>query len=93
MIDDTDFGDVLIEGNPKGIRGGRVDGDVVKPPTPRYVRTGAKSEVLAYQCAIRLLRGESYVSIESSLQARGVDNTEAILQRACDMALMDRDRE
>lgn len=82
MTDDTDFGDVLID-TPAGLRGGKVD--VLNSPT--YGKTSAKAEVLAYQCAIRLLRGESFVAIESSLQARGVDNTEAILERACDMAL------
>ena len=57
---------------------------------PRYKKTGAKASVLAYQCAIRLLRGESPVSVESSLQARGIDNTEKIMEDAFAMALQKR---
>lgn len=56
-----------------------------------YKRTGAKLETLVYQCAVRLLRGESPVSIESSLQARGVDNVDVIMARAEKLALERRD--
>lgn len=58
---------------------------------PRYKRTGAKAEVLAYQCAVRLLRGESPTVVESSLQARGVDNVERIMALAYAMALEKRE--
>lgn len=87
MSDETDFGDVLIPDS-GGLRGGRPD--VVKEPTaplPRYVRTGESAEVLAYQCGIRLLRGESWVSIESSLAARGVGDVDRIMEMAAKMAL------
>lgn len=47
-----------------------------------YGRTGEKKETLAKQAAIRLLRGESWVAVESSLQARGVDNTDEIMRLA-----------
>jgi hypothetical protein len=43
--------------------------------------------VLAYQCALRLLRGESPVAVESSLQARGIDKVDAIMELAFEMAL------
>lgn len=52
-----------------------------------YKRTGAKLETLAYQCAIRLLRGESPIAVESSLQFRGIDQTERIMELAYEMAL------
>jgi hypothetical protein len=95
-MDETDFGDLLIseeELKPAGLRGGRAD--VVNIPTPipltqpvpRYSRTGDSAEVLAYQCGIRLLRGESWVSIESSLAARGVGDVDRIMEMAATMAL------
>ena len=51
----------------------------------RYKPTSEKAETLAYQAAIRLLRGESYVSVESSLEARGVGDVEKIMARAAEM--------
>ena len=57
----------------------------------RYKTTGAKAEVLAYQCAVRLLRGESPVTVESSLAARGISNTEVIMEMAFKKALDNRD--
>ena len=57
---------------------------------PKYKPTAAKAETLAYQCAVRLLRGESPTVVESSLAARGVSNTESIMTRAFEMALSQR---
>ena len=57
---------------------------------PKYKRTGAKLEILAYQCAVRLLRGESPNVVQSSLEARGVDQTERIMDMALKMALEQR---
>jgi len=51
----------------------------------RYRRTSESAETLAYQAAIRLLRGESYVSVEASLEARGVGDVEKIMNRAEEM--------
>jgi hypothetical protein len=51
----------------------------------RYKPTSVSAETLAYQCAIRLLRGESYNMVESSLEARGVGDVEKIMARAAEM--------
>ena len=48
----------------------------------RYRRTSESADVLVLQCAIRLLKGESYVSVESSLDARGIGNVTKIMDRA-----------
>lgn len=60
-----------------GVRGGISDGDQVS-----YGRTGAKAEVLAKQAAIRLLRGESWCSVEASLTARGIGDVDKIMAMA-----------
>lgn len=57
---------------------------------PRFKPTAAKAETLAYQCAVRLLRGESPLAVESSLEARGVSNAAAIMEMAFKMALEQR---
>jgi len=56
-----------------------------------YGRTGMTANQLAKQCAIRLLRGESWLAVESSLAARGVEPTDAIMVLAEEMALSERD--
>ena len=55
-----------------------------------YKRTGVKADVLAYQCAIRLLRGESLTTVHSSLLARGVSDVDKIMEHAEAMALSER---
>lgn len=56
-----------------------------------YKKTGAKANVLAYQCAVRLLRGESPNAVQDSLLARGVSDVERIMEAAFKMALDMRD--
>jgi len=55
-----------------------------------YGRTGMTGEQLAKQCAIRLLRGDSWLAVESSLKARGVEPTDDIMAMAEEMALSER---
>ena len=52
-----------------------------------YARTGASKHTLAWQAALRLLRGESPVAVESSLLARGVYPVDAIMEMAYKMAV------
>lgn len=49
--------------------------------------TGARKEVLAWQAALRLLRGESPNAVESSLLARGVYPADEIMELAYEYAL------
>lgn len=56
-----------------------------------YGRTGMTAQQLAKQCAIRLLRGDSWLAVESSLKARGVEPTDEIMALAEEMALEQRD--
>jgi hypothetical protein len=48
----------------------------------KYGRTSESKETLAYQCAVRLLRGESPNTVRDSLLSRGVGEVDKIMDLA-----------